>query len=302
MARYCRSCAAAGLRARLVASRRMRSSTPRPHSRLYVLSLLAALLLALPAFAQEAPGEPVPEPQGRRIVPFTDTDAPVRREKLEGISHEDREALEQLFEGHSAIPGDAISPDANLPKGYRPSVPSRGPVPAPAPDGEPTAGAPAPEHAAPEEEGEIVNPSQSQQPVTAPAPAAADTTPPAALTTETDEAAPPAMGRPVPTPDIYMDISRIATLRVLNKQTTRSRTVEVAENNQVSQGTLEVALEECWRSPPDARAESAALLRIWENKPDTGKTELFHGWIFSLNPSLNHLEHPVYDITLVECK
>lgn len=268
----------------------------------------AGLLALLPrlAAAQEAPGEFVPGAENERARPFA---APEKAPET-GMSAEERKALDSLFEGHSPVPDGSKrapaptqtqapegtepifpTPDGAPPAGYRPSVPARpGSEEAPpAAADEAPAAVPDAESVPEGEQGEVVVP---QQPVPAEAPAQ-----PAA-----EEAPPPAAQAPAG-PDIYMDMSRVAVIRLLNKQTTRSRTLEVAENNKLIHGTLEIALEECWHSAPSSASEAAALLHIFDTKPDTQKREaIFHGWVFSAYPSLNHLEHPVYDVTLVTCK
>ena len=55
-------------------------------------------------------------------------------------------------------------------------------------------------------------------------------------------------------------------------------------------------------APPEEPPESAVFLEIMEKRPDEPVTALFTGWMFSSSPALSALEHPVYDVWVLECK
>ena len=61
-------------------------------------------------------------------------------------------------------------------------------------------------------------------------------------------------------------------------------------------------MRDCERSAPEDRPENAAFLEIYEERPGEARERLFAGWMFSSSPALSALEHPVYDVTLLECK
>lgn len=67
-------------------------------------------------------------------------------------------------------------------------------------------------------------------------------------------------------------------------------------------GNLEITARRCWKSPPEEQPENAALLEINELKPDEEAKRIFLGWMFSSSPGLSGLEHPVYDITVLDCE
>lgn len=51
------------------------------------------------------------------------------------------------------------------------------------------------------------------------------------------------------------------------------------------------------------KPESAAFLQIWEKKPADEKPKwVFSGWMFASNPSLSAMDHPVYDVWVINCK
>ena len=96
--------------------------------------------------------------------------------------------------------------------------------------------------------------------------------------------------------------TNLATLQGLNKITARASTLSVAVGNSIRFGNLEIFVRLCWKSSPEEAPDSKALLDIWEQKPDEDKKQIFYGWMFASSPALSALEHPVYDITVLECK
>ncbi len=91
-------------------------------------------------------------------------------------------------------------------------------------------------------------------------------------------------------------------LQGLDKVTARVQTFEAQIGETVSFGTLRITVRACDRTPPTEPPESAAFLDIYEAKQGEAQIDLFHGWMFASSPALNALEHPVYDVWVLECK
>jgi hypothetical protein len=91
-------------------------------------------------------------------------------------------------------------------------------------------------------------------------------------------------------------------LQGLDKVTARVWTFEVRTGQAVRFGTLEIHPRVCNRAPPEEPPESSAFLDIYEARPDEKPADLFHGWMFASSPALNALEHPVYDVWVIDCK
>jgi len=94
----------------------------------------------------------------------------------------------------------------------------------------------------------------------------------------------------------------IAVLQGLDKITARVSRFEAKVGETVGFGTLSITVRDCQRSAPEDDPESAVFLEISETKPGEQKQKLFSGWMFASSPALSALEHPVYDVTLLECK
>ena len=88
----------------------------------------------------------------------------------------------------------------------------------------------------------------------------------------------------------------------LDKVTARVSTFQAPLGVTVRFGTLEITVKSCDRTSPEEPPESAVFLEVMEKRPDEPVTELFRGWMFSSSPALSALEHPVYDVWVLECQ
>ena len=94
----------------------------------------------------------------------------------------------------------------------------------------------------------------------------------------------------------------LALMQGLDKISARVSQFEAPVGQSVRFGTLSVAVRDCQRSPPEERPENAAFVEVYETRPGEERVRLFSGWMFSSSPALSALEHPVYDVNLLECK
>jgi len=93
-----------------------------------------------------------------------------------------------------------------------------------------------------------------------------------------------------------------AKLQGLDKITARVSTIEAPVGQPVAFGALEITVRACDKRPPEEPPESAAFLQIDEKRPgDTHGHRVFSGWMFASSPALSALEHPVYDIGVLDC-
>lgn len=94
----------------------------------------------------------------------------------------------------------------------------------------------------------------------------------------------------------------IAVLQGLDKITARIYTFEAPIDRTIGFGTLKVSAKVCRKRPPEYPPESAAYLEVVEEKPGDVPRQIFSGWMFASSPALNPLEHPVYDVWVVDCR
>jgi len=91
-------------------------------------------------------------------------------------------------------------------------------------------------------------------------------------------------------------------LRGLDKITARITTFEAPLEREVSFGTLRILAHTCRKRPPEETPEVAVFLEIEEERPGVeGRITLFSGWMFASSPALSALEHPVYDVWVIDC-
>jgi len=93
----------------------------------------------------------------------------------------------------------------------------------------------------------------------------------------------------------------LAVLQGLDKVTARISTIEAPLGRTVRFGTLRITAQACHKRPPEEPPESSAFLEIVDLKPGQASELLFMGWMFASSPALSALEHPVYDVWVIDC-
>ena len=101
-----------------------------------------------------------------------------------------------------------------------------------------------------------------------------------------------------------MDDMNTAVLRTSDKGSARTRTFDVPVGKTVKFGSgLFIKPRACRKAGPLENPEDAAFLQIWERKATEEKAAwVFSGWMFSSNPALSVMDHPVYDVWVIACK
>jgi hypothetical protein len=94
----------------------------------------------------------------------------------------------------------------------------------------------------------------------------------------------------------------VALLLGLNKITARVSKFEAQVGAPAQFGTLSIRVRDCEKNPPEETPESAAFVEIDETHPGEHSRRLFNGWMFASSPALSGLEHPVYDVILLDCR
>ena len=91
----------------------------------------------------------------------------------------------------------------------------------------------------------------------------------------------------------------VVKLQSLDKATARTMTFEVKVGDTVKFGPLYIKPRTCRKAPPIEKPEAAAFLQIWET---VEKAEwVFSGWMFASSPSLSSMDHPIYDVWVLDC-
>lgn len=107
----------------------------------------------------------------------------------------------------------------------------------------------------------------------------------------------------VPASNAATDIdTRLAVLRGLDKITGRITTLTTPVGDTVRFGSLAIIVRACRTRPPEEPPESAAFLDIADIKPNQPPVDVFRGWMYASSPAVSAMDHPVYDIWVLECK
>ena len=99
----------------------------------------------------------------------------------------------------------------------------------------------------------------------------------------------------------------MATLGLLNKRNNLTQDIQLKSGEAKRIGNVIVKLGTCertkpWEDPP----ETGAFVQVFVEERATIKDKLawhkvFSGWLFKNSPSLNVVEHPVYDVWVKDC-
>ena len=96
---------------------------------------------------------------------------------------------------------------------------------------------------------------------------------------------------------------RIATIGILNKRNGLSRDLKLKPGQGVRIGDIVIKLKAC-ESTADWEADklTGAFVQVMvKNTTGDNWRKVFSGWLFKESPSLNVVEHPVYDVWTKDC-
>lgn len=93
-----------------------------------------------------------------------------------------------------------------------------------------------------------------------------------------------------------------ATFSGLDKISGRIIKFDVAMNETVQFGALQVTPRACYTRPPTETQNTVAFVEVDEITLKAEIRRIFTGWMFANSPGLNAIEHPIYDIWLIDCK
>ena len=88
----------------------------------------------------------------------------------------------------------------------------------------------------------------------------------------------------------------------LDKITGRIISFEVAVDETVQFGALQLTPRICYSRPPTESPNTTSFVEVDEVTLENSYRRIFTGWMFASSPGLSGIEHPVYDVWLVECK
>jgi hypothetical protein len=115
----------------------------------------------------------------------------------------------------------------------------------------------------------------------------------------TNAAAPPSVNQPGVTPMGQ----RIAVLGLLNKRNGIVQNVSLHPGQSVRWKDMIVRLRACETTAPwEEEKLTGAFVQVDVQRPDKAWARVFSGWLYKESPSLNVVEHAVYDVWPKSCE
>lgn len=92
-----------------------------------------------------------------------------------------------------------------------------------------------------------------------------------------------------------------AKMQAMDKITGKVSVIEVPVNGEVKFGSFSIVVRACKATPPEETPENYAFVDVADTAKDGKLYNIFKGWMMSSSPALNAVEHPIYDVWLLEC-
>lgn len=93
----------------------------------------------------------------------------------------------------------------------------------------------------------------------------------------------------------------VVKLQSLDKASARTMTFEARVGSTVKFGPIYIKVQACRKASPIEPPESASFLQIWEVTPKGESVWIYSGWMFASSPALSPMDHPIYDVWVLDC-
>ena len=91
-------------------------------------------------------------------------------------------------------------------------------------------------------------------------------------------------------------------IQILDKITAKVKNFKINVNEYLLFGSLNVQIFTCLKNPPEEIPENFVLLKIYDEINKKDQKLVYQGWMISSSPASTPLEHPIYDVWLIDCK
>jgi hypothetical protein len=107
---------------------------------------------------------------------------------------------------------------------------------------------------------------------------------------------------PADQPGVTPMAERVAVLGLLNKRNGIVRDMNLRPGQAIRFKDVIVRLRACETTPPwETQKLTGAFVQVDVQRPDARWARVFSGWLYKESPSLNVVEHPVYDVWPKSC-
>ena len=92
-------------------------------------------------------------------------------------------------------------------------------------------------------------------------------------------------------------------LKALDKITAKTSAIRLAVGEKEFFGPLEIKALKCQLSENKYSTDTVAYLQVKDlSAKDNNQVFLFNGWTFASSPTLQSIDHPIYDLWVVSCE
>ena len=92
-------------------------------------------------------------------------------------------------------------------------------------------------------------------------------------------------------------------LKALDKITAKTSAIRLAVGEKKFFGSLEIKALKCQLSVGENATDTVAYLQVKDlSAKDNDQVFLFNGWTFESSPTLQSIDHPIYDLWITSCE
>lgn len=95
--------------------------------------------------------------------------------------------------------------------------------------------------------------------------------------------------------------TNMARMQAMDKVTGRVSEIDVPVNGETVFGSFSIVVRYCATRSPEETPENFAFVDVVDNYKTENPVNVFKGWMMSSSPALNAVEHPIYDVWLLNC-
>ena len=92
-------------------------------------------------------------------------------------------------------------------------------------------------------------------------------------------------------------------IKALDKITAKTSTIRLAVGEKKFFGSLEIKALKCQLAENNDYTDTVAYLQVKDlSSKDNNQVFLFNGWTFASSPTLQSIDHPIYDLWITSCE
>ena len=92
-------------------------------------------------------------------------------------------------------------------------------------------------------------------------------------------------------------------IKALDKVTAKTSAIRLAIGEKKFFGSLEIKALKCQLSEGNHTSDTVAFIQVRDlSSKDNNQVFLFNGWTFASSPTLQSIDHPIYDLWITSCE